>query len=125
MVQFEDITKTAFRTRYEHYEFLVIPFGLTNVPAVFMDLINRVFRPYLDQFIITFINDILIYSRTEEERVKHLQIALPTLRSNYLYAKFIQSEFSLYEVKFLGHVINENEISVDSSKVDAILSWID
>ena len=95
-----------------------MPFGLTNAPTIFMDLMNRVFRSYLDQFIIVFINDILIYSRTEEEHTKHLQISLQTLRSNQLYAKF-----RLDEVKFLGHVINEHGISLDSSKVDAVLSW--
>ena len=100
-----------------------MPFRLTNAPAVFMDLMNRVLRPYLDQFIIVFIDDILIYSRTEEEHAKHLQIALNTLRRNQLYAKFSKCEFWLQEVKFLGHVINQHGISLDSSKIDVVLSW--
>ena len=100
-----------------------MPFGLTNAPTVFIDLMNRVFRPYLDQFIIIFIDDILIYSKTEEEHEKHMQLALQTLRDNRLYAKFSKCEFWLKEIKFLGHVVSQDGISVDSSKIDAILDW--
>ena len=96
-----------FRTRYGHYEFLVMPFGLTNAPAAFMDLMNRVFHPYLDQFVIVFIDDILVYSRNAEEHVVHLRIVLQTLRGKQLYAKFFKCEFWLNEVVFLGHVILE------------------
>ena len=99
MFRSEDISKTAFKTRYGHYEFLVMSFGLTNAPAVFMDLMNRVFRPYLDQFVIVFIDDILIYFKTEREHEKHLQIVLRTLQDNRLYAKFSKCEFWLQEVK--------------------------
>ena len=101
-----DMPKTAFRTRYGHYEFLVMPFGLTNAPAAFMDLMNRVFKPYLDTFVIVFIDDILVYSRSEEEHTEHLRIVLQTLRDKQLYAKFSKCEFWLEEVVFLGHVIS-------------------
>ncbi|XP_052627066.1 uncharacterized protein LOC128133604, partial [Lactuca sativa] len=102
-VKEEDIPKTAFRTRYGHYEFVVMPFGLTNAPAVFMDLMNRVCRPYLDKFVIVFIDDILIYSRSEEEHRQHLRLILETLRAEKLYAKFSKCEFWIREVNFLGH----------------------
>ncbi|KAL4027931.1 hypothetical protein IC575_011121 [Cucumis melo] len=89
----EDIPKTAFRSRYGHYEFIVMSFGLTNAPAVFMDLMNRVFREFLDTFVIVFIDDILIYSKTEAEHEEHLRMVLQTLRDNKLYAKFSKCEF--------------------------------
>ncbi|GJZ93184.1 hypothetical protein Tco_0665249 [Tanacetum coccineum] len=102
----DDIPKTAFRTRYGHFEFTVMPFGLTNAPAVFMDLMNRVCRPYLDKFVIVFIDDILIYSKTQEEHVEHLRLVLELLKKEKLYAKFSKCEFWLREVQFLRHVIN-------------------
>nr|GEY43285.1 putative reverse transcriptase domain-containing protein [Tanacetum cinerariifolium] len=101
-----DIPKTVFRTRYGHFEFIVMPFGLTNAPAVFMDMTNRVCRPYLDKFVIVFIDDILIYSKTREEHVEHLRLVLELLKKDKLYAKFSKCEFWLREVQFLGHVIN-------------------
>ncbi|KAJ6810578.1 uncharacterized protein M6B38_103615 [Iris pallida] len=104
-VKKEDIPKTAFRTRYGHYEFLVMPFGLTNAPAIFMDLMNRVFYQYLDKFVIVFIDDILIYSKSEEEHEKHLRIVLQTLREEKLYAKLSKCEFWLDQIPFLGHII--------------------
>ncbi|KAC9132076.1 hypothetical protein E3N88_46317 [Mikania micrantha] len=119
----EDIPKTAFRTRYGHYEFVVMPFGLTNAPAVFMDLMNRVCRPYLDQFVIVFIDDILIYSKTEQEHEDHLRKVLELLREEQLYAKFSKFEFPLKEVHFLGHVINKDGISVDPANIEAIKNW--
>ncbi|KAA3469062.1 RNA-directed DNA polymerase-like protein [Gossypium australe] len=117
------IQKTAFRTRYEHYEFLVMPFGLTNAPAIFMDLMNRIFRPYLDQFVVVFIDDILIYSWDEIEHAEHLRIVLQTLREKQLYLKFSKSEFWLREVDFLGHIVSASRIRVDPSKIYVILEW--
>ena len=90
----EDVPKTAFRTRYGHFEFLVMPFGLTNAPAAFMDLMNRIFRPYLDQFVIVFIDDIQIYSGSGEEHAEHLRIILQTLREHRLYAKLSKCQFN-------------------------------
>ena len=115
--------KTAFRTRYGHYEFLVMPFGLTNAPAAFMDLMNRVFKPYLDNFVIVFIDDIFVYSQSKEEHVEHLRIVLHTLRDKKLYAKFSKCEFWLEEVVFLGHVISAEGVYVDPKKIEAILNW--
>ncbi|KAJ0603514.1 putative nucleotidyltransferase, Ribonuclease H [Helianthus annuus] len=122
-VQEESIPKTAFRTRYGHYEFLVMPFGLTNAPAVFIDLMNRVCKPYLDKFVIVFIDDILIYSRTEAEHEQHLRTILELLKKEQLYAKFSKCEFWIREVQFLGHVVNENGIHVGPTKIEAIKSW--
>ena len=122
-IQEEDIPKTAFRTRYGHYEFLVMPFGLTNAPAVFMDLMNRVFKPYLDKFVIVFIDDILIYSRSKEEHEQHLRVILELLRQEKLYAKLSKCEFWLQEVQFLGHIVNHQGIQVDPSKIEAIKNW--
>ncbi|GKB91339.1 putative reverse transcriptase domain-containing protein [Tanacetum coccineum] len=110
-VREEDIPKTAFRTRYGHYEFQVMPFGLTNAPAVFMDLINRVCRPYLDKFVIVFIDDILIYSKCKEEHEKHLKQILELLKKEQLYAKFSKYEFWILTVQFLGHVIDSQGLA--------------
>nr|GEU52704.1 reverse transcriptase domain-containing protein [Tanacetum cinerariifolium] len=102
----DNILKTAFRTHYGHFKFTVMPFALTNAPAVFIDLMNRVCRPYHDKFVIVFIDDILIYSKTQEEHVEHLRLVLELLKKEKLYAKFSKCEFWLREVQFLGHVIN-------------------
>ncbi|KAJ0576646.1 putative nucleotidyltransferase, Ribonuclease H [Helianthus annuus] len=120
----EDIPKTAFRTRYGHYEFVVMPFGLTNTPAVFMDLMNRVCKPYLDRFVIVFIDDILIYSKTQVDHERHLCLILELLRGERLYAKFSKCEFWINEVQFLGHVISEKGIHVDPAKIEAVKNWI-
>ncbi|GKC89281.1 putative reverse transcriptase domain-containing protein [Tanacetum coccineum] len=119
----EDIPITAFRTRYGHFEFQVMPFGLTNAPAVFMDLMNRVCKPYLDKFVIVFIDDILVYSKDEEEHGKHLKIILELLKKERLYAKFSKCDFWLDSVQFLGHVIDRSGVHVDPAKIEAIKSW--
>ncbi|GKA45600.1 putative reverse transcriptase domain-containing protein [Tanacetum coccineum] len=119
----EDIPITAFRTRYGHFEFQVMPFGLTNVPTVFMDLMNRVCKPYLDKFVIVFIDDILVYSKNEEEHGKHLKIILELLKKERLYAKFSKYDFWLDSVQFLGHVIDHSGVLVDPAKIEAIKSW--
>ena len=112
-----DTPKTAFWMRYGHFEFTVIPFGLTNAPAIFMDLMYRVFQPYLDWFVVVFVDDILIYSKSEEEHEDHLRIVLQMLRDHQLYAKFNTCEFWLTEVRFLGHVVSTSGLSVDLEKV--------
>ena len=118
-----DVFKTAFRTRYGHYEFLVMPFGLTNAPAAFMDLMNRIFKEYLDKFVIVFIDDILIYSRSKEEHEQHLRLVMEMLRRHQLYAKFTKCEFWLEKVHFLGHVVSKEGVSVDPAKIEAVSSW--
>lgn len=117
------MSKTAFRTRYSHYEFLVMPFRLTNAPAAFMDLMNRIFQSYLDQFVVVFIDDILVYSKTEAEHDQHLRIVLQILREKQLYRKLSKYEFWLSEVVFLGHVVSADGIRVDPKKIKAIVQW--
>ncbi|GKC86339.1 putative reverse transcriptase domain-containing protein [Tanacetum coccineum] len=119
----EDIPNTAFRTRYDHFEFQVMPFGLTNAPAVLMDLMNRVCKPYLDKFVIVFIDDILIYSKSKEDHEEHLNIILELLKKEKLYAKFSKCDFWLDLVKFLSHMIDSKGIYVDPSKIEAIKNW--
>ncbi|GJU90956.1 putative reverse transcriptase domain-containing protein [Tanacetum coccineum] len=122
-VREEDIPKTAFRTCDVHYKFQVMPFGLTNAPAVFMDLMNRVCKPYLDKFVIVFIDDILIYSKNKEEHEKHLKQILELLKKEELYAKFSKCEFWIPKVQFLGHVIDSEGIHVDPAKIESIKDW--
>ncbi|GJV42237.1 putative reverse transcriptase domain-containing protein [Tanacetum coccineum] len=119
----EDIPKTAFRTRYGHYEFQVMPFGLTNAPAVFIDLMNRVCKPYLDKFVIVFIGDILIYSKSKQEHEEHLKLILELFKKEELYAKFSKCEFCIPKVQFLGHVIDSKGIHVDPAKIESIKDW--
>ncbi|GJR01147.1 putative reverse transcriptase domain-containing protein [Tanacetum coccineum] len=117
------IPKTAFRTRYRHFESTVMPFGLTNAPAVFMDLMNRVCKPYLGKFVIVFIDDVLAYSKSKEEHEVHLKLVLESLRKEKLYAKFSKCELWLEEVHFLGHVVNHNIFTWRRSSVkDKILA---
>jgi hypothetical protein len=122
-IRASDVPKTAFSTKYGPYEFLVMSFGLTNAPAYFMYLMNSVFMIELDKFIVVFIDDILIFSKNKDERTKHLRIVLQCLRDHKLYAKFSKCEFWLDRVKFLGHTISKDSISVDPSKVQEVMDW--
>ncbi|GJT88680.1 putative reverse transcriptase domain-containing protein [Tanacetum coccineum] len=119
-VREEDIPKTAFKTRYDHYKFQVMPFGLTNAPTVFMDLMNRVCKPYFDKFVIVFIDDILIYSKKKKEHKEHLKAILELLKKEELYAKFSKCEFWIPKVQFLGHMIDSQGIHVDPVKIESI-----
>ena len=118
-----DIPKKAFTTWYGHFEFTVMPFGLTKAPTAFMGPINRLFQPYLDQFVVVFVDDILIYSQSEVEHEDHLRIVLQLLRDHQLYAKFSKCEFWLAKVDFLGHVVSASGMSVVPGKVEAVMSW--
>ena len=121
-IRLSDIPKTAFTTRYGLYEFAVMSFGLTNAPAYFMYLMNKVFMEYLDKFVVVFIDDILVFSKNEEEHEEHLRLVLQNLRENQLYAKLSKCDFWLREVSFLGHVISDGGIAVDPSKVQDVLN---
>ena len=118
-----DVHKTAFRTRYGHYEFLVMPFGLINALTAFMDLMNRVFRRYVDQFVVVFIDEILVYSKDRESHDTHLRVVLETLRKERLYAKLSKCEFWLNEVSFLGHIVSNEGIRVDPNKIEVVIEW--
>ena len=118
-----DIPKTAFTTRYGLYEYTVMSFGLTNAPAYFMYLMNKVFMEFLDKFVVVFIDDILIFSKTEEEHAEHIRMVLQKLREHKLYAKRSKCEFWLKEVSFLGHVVANGGIAVDPGKVQDVLKW--
>ena len=117
------VNKTAFRMRYGHYEFLVMSFGVTNALATFIDLMNRVFRSFLDRFVVVFIDDILVYSKNWEDRDTHLRVVLETLRKEQLYAKMSKCEFWLKEMSFIGHIVSEDGIRVDLRKIEVILEW--
>jgi hypothetical protein len=118
-----DIHKTAFRTRYGHYEFVVVPFGLTNAPATFMCLMNNVLRKFLDKFVLVFIDDILIYSKNIEEHEEHLRLVLQVLREHQLYAKFSKCDFFQKKIHYLGHVMFEEGVAVDPNKIKSIMEW--
>lgn len=116
-----DIPKTAFRTRYGQYEYSVKSFSVSISPNVFMEYMNKTFHPYFDQFVVVFIDDILVYSKSDEDHTEHLRVVLQVLKQNKLYAKLSKSEVWLQEVSFLGHVISSGGITVDPSNVDAAL----
>jgi hypothetical protein len=118
-----DIQKTAFVTRYGQYEFTLMPFGLTNAPAFFMNLMNKVFMEELDKFVVVFIDDILIYSKSREDHEHHLRIVLERLRAHQLYAKLSKCEFWLEKIAFLGHILTVEGIEVDPSKVEVVSKW--
>src|SRR4030081_2637554 len=122
-IQPEDVHKTAFRTRYRHFEFTVLPFGLTNVPATFTTLMNDVLRPFLDKFVIVYIDDILIYSKSLDEHAEHIRQVLHKLREHRLYAKMSKCEFGLSELEFLGHIVSKNGIRTDPKKIEAVIAW--
>ncbi|KAA0068190.1 pol protein [Cucumis melo var. makuwa] len=115
-----DIPKIVFPSRYGHYEFIVMSFDLTNAPAIFMDLMNRVFKDFLDTFVIVFIDDIFVYSKIKAE---HLDQVFETLRANKLYAKFSKCEFWLKKMSFLGHIVSSEGVSVDPAKIKVVTSW--
>jgi hypothetical protein len=119
-----DIPKTTFCTQYGLYEYTVMSFGLTNTLAYFMYLMNKVFMEYLDKFFVVFIDDIVIFSKTEEEHEKHLRLVLEKPRSNKLYAKFSKCEFWLTKITLLGHVISAGGVSVDPGKIKDVLNWM-
>jgi hypothetical protein len=116
----EDVSKTVFKTRYGHYEFTVVLFGLLNTPIIFMCLMNGVFREYLEKLFIVFLDDILVYSKSEEEHEKHLRMVLQVLRKHQLYAKLIQCSFFQKQIHYLGHIISKDGIVVDPEKIEAI-----
>ena len=119
----EDIHKITFRTRYGHYEFVVEPFGLTNAPATFMCLMNSVFIRYLDKFVLVFLDDILVYSKNEEEHEEHLRLTLQLHGEHQLYAKISKCDFYKDRIQYLGNIISEEGISVDPEKIEAIKNW--
>jgi hypothetical protein len=122
-IRASDIPKTAFSTRYELYEYLVMSFGLTNAPTYFMYLMNSVFMLELDKFVVVFIDDILVYSRNEHEHTMHLHTIVQRLRDHHLYAKLSKCDFWLREIKFLGHTISQDAISVDPEMVQEVMDW--
>jgi hypothetical protein len=120
----EDINKTTFRTRYGHYEFTVVPFGLSNAPTVFMCMMNGVFKDYLDKFVIVFLDEILVYSKSEEEHEQHMRMVLQVLREHQLYAKLSNCSFYQDQFHYLGHIILKDGIAVDPEKIEAIREWL-
>jgi hypothetical protein len=123
-LKYEDIHKTTFKTRYGHYEFVVVPFGLTNAPATFMCLMNNVLSKFMETFVLVFIDDILVYSKSIEEHKEDLRFILQVLREHQLYAKFRKCDFFEKQVHYLGHVISKEGVVVDPVKINSIMEWI-
>ena len=119
----EDIFKTSFRTRYGHYEFVIIPFGLKNTLAAFMCLMSIILSNYLDKFVVVFIDDILIYSKNEQENEERLKLVLQVLREQQLSAKFSKCDLFKDKIQYLGHVVSKDGISIDLDKIKAIIEW--
>jgi hypothetical protein len=122
-IRHEDVPKTAFMTRYGQHEFTVMPFRLTNAPAYFMNLMNKVVMEELDKFVVVFIDDILVYSQSVEEHGQHLRIVLGKLRDHQLYTKFSKCDFWLQKVSFLGHILTAEGVAVDPEKVTTVANW--
>src|SRR4051812_21590 len=123
MIREQDIPKTTFTTRNGLYEYTVIPFGLTNAPAYFMNMMSKVFMEFLDKFFVVLIDDILIYSKSKEEHEEHLRLILEKLRDHKLYAKFSKCEFWLNEVGFLEHIVSGDGVAIDPAKVSVVTEW--
>ena len=119
----EDIFKTTFRICYGHYDFVVIPFGLKNSPIVFMCLMHIILSNYLHKFLVDFIDNILMYSKNEQEHEEHLRIFLQVLREQQLYTKFIKCDFFKDKIQYIGHIVSKDGISVDPEKIKAIMEW--
>jgi hypothetical protein len=118
-----DIEKMAFRTHHRHFEFLMMPFGLTNTPATFQSLMNSVLQPFLRKFVLVFFDDILIYSKSWSEHLKHLNAVLTTLRQHHLHVKHSKCAFATTSVAYLGHTINGSDVAMDGDKVEAVATW--
>ena len=119
----QDIVKLSFRTRYGHYELLIMSFGLTNAPGVFMSLMNRIFSPSLDQFTVVFTDDILLYSKSRGDHAEYMRTSLQSLRDNQLYAKLSKCDSWMEQIAFLGHIISKDGLAADPSKVEATVNW--
>lgn len=119
----EDIIKTTFITRYGHYEFIVVPFGLTNAPTIFMYLMNGVFGKYSDKFVIVLLDGILVYSKTKRELAEHLRLVMQVVREQQLYANLIKYSFYQGKIHYLGNIISEEGVSVDHEKIRSIMEW--
>ena len=119
----EDVPKTAFSTRYGHYEYTVVPFGLTNAPAEFMSLMNKIFKEYTDKFVLVYLDDILVYSKTWEDHIRHVRLVLDRLRKEKLYAKFSKCKFGVQEVEYLGFILRAGKLAMNPNKTKAIEAW--